>query len=148
MDVAGEKEAARPAWGVPKLDLDKVLESKSVGRERKPKPAPVMPEGPPLEPAKRGQESIQAVPPALVAESDKSSEPPNQTLMRYVMKAKYERHAKPLIPPPVAPAMQELLALKASQIDPTAPPATTIEGLIFNKYDTRPPSAKVVRPQY
>jgi len=60
LDVAGEKGAARPAWQqqVPKLDMDKVLESKSVGKPRNPKPAPPMPAQPPLEPVKKYQESI------------------------------------------------------------------------------------------
>lgn len=61
LDVEGERAAARPAWQaqVPKLPLDKLaLDSKSVGRERQPKPEPVLPDEPPLEPAKRGAESI------------------------------------------------------------------------------------------
>ena len=83
----------------------------------------------------------------MLAPSEKSSVPTTLTKMKYVMNAKYERHTKPIPPAPVAPAMLDLLAYKASIIDPTNPPAE-IEKLIFNKYDTRPPSVKVDKPQY
>jgi len=84
----------------------------------------------------------------MLAPSEKVSDVPTTlTKMKYVMNAKYERHTKQIPPAPVAPAMIDLLAYKASIIDPTNPPAE-IEKLIFNKYDTRPPSVKVDKPQY
>ena len=57
---------------------------------------------------------------------------------------KYARHPKPTLPPPVAPAMADMLAVKAAQeqqmLDWGALPKQTIGNLLANAYDDRPPS--------
>ena len=85
-------------------------------------------------------------------ESVKSSIPDSKTDMFNLFYGKYARHPKPVIPPPVAPAMADMLAVKAAQekqmLALGAPPKQTIDKLLANAYDDRPPSDHDKSPQY
>ena len=130
LDVRGEELARMEAWE--RARAEQIMESKSVGKPLKVR-EPRMPQAGPLEPAKRGTDSIQAVSaaklPTSVLKQGDSSIPSYQTRFQHVMKNKYMNHQKPPVDPNYK-AHAKLLGL--TTLDDLAPPQKEDENIHYS----------------